>query len=153
MNTIEIKEMSYYRLRLEAFLRDWHPHILSDIDFIKEKADLASTQYEESYLETSNVYESDKIALNVLFEGLHFSAYNLIEQILENEFSKELPTELITPLSKMLIKNRAITELIEKYSPDDNFDERKEYKMLYTELTGLIQIIIEENRLLEEVRV
>lgn len=148
MKTTEMKGLSYYRLRLTSYLKDYHPHRMSDENFINERTDLAAKTYEESYLAGSSTDLSEADALEVLFKGLHFSAYNLLEQILENEFAKEIPSEISSKLCNMLINNLSIGHVFNKYQINDSFDETPEYDLLYTELSGAIQIVIEENKLL-----
>lgn len=146
------KELSYYRLRLETYLKDYHPHRLEEEKFISDRSDASANAYEESFLAGATPTEADEIALQVLFEGLHFSEYFFIEQILDNEFSDEVPAELTSKLSLLLLKNDAMKATITKYKPDDTFDEKPEYDLLYTELTGTIQLVIENNSLLESLK-
>ncbi len=145
------KELSYYRLRLETYLKDYHPHRLSEETFIVERAEAAAKTYEENFLAGANTDEADQQALEVLFQGLHFSEYFFIEQILDNEFSDEVPAELTANLADMILKNDTIKETIARYNPGDSFDEKPEYELLYTELTGAIQIVIENNNLLKNI--
>lgn len=149
MKSTTKKELSYYRLRLESYLKDYHPHRLADERFIADRSDASAKVYEEGFLDGATLGESDKIALQTLFEGLHFSEYFFIEQILDNEFFNEVPAELTSELSLLLLKNDAVKATIAKYNPDDNFDEKPEYDLFYTELTGTIQLVIENNNLLE----
>ena len=146
------KELSYYRLRLETYLKDYHPHRLADERFISERADMSAKIYEESFLAGATPDEAEETALQVLFEGLHFSEYFFIEQILDNEFSDEVPSELTPELSLLLLKNDAVKAAIAKYNPGDTFDEKPEYDRLYTELTGVILLVIENNSLLKSLK-
>lgn len=73
----EKKELSYYRLRLETYLKDYHPHRLGDERFIAERSDASAKVYEESFLAGATPAEADETALQVLFEGLHFSEFFL----------------------------------------------------------------------------
>lgn len=146
------KDLSYYRLRLEVYLKDYHPHRLAEEKFINSRSDAATYTYEENFLAGANPDEADRLALEVLFDGLHFSEYIFIEQILNNEFSDEVPAELTSELSLLLLKNAAVKATIAKYSPDDTFDEKPEYDLLYTELTGTIQHVIENNSLLDRLK-
>ena len=87
------------------------------------------------------------LAEEVLFKGLHFSRYDLLITIMEQEFEKELPNPLPERLVPMLIKNKAIQDVFAKYDLTDDFESREEYEELYTELTGTIVLLIEYNRL------
>ena len=64
----------------------------------------------------------------------------------------EVPAELTQKLSLLLLKNDTVKATIAKYSPDDKFDEKPEYSLLYTELTGVIQLVIENNSVLKSLK-
>ena len=42
------KELSYFRLKLEGYLRDHHPELMADSAFIGARADLALSTYCDS---------------------------------------------------------------------------------------------------------
>jgi len=87
------------------------------------------------------------MASEVLYQGLHFSKYDTLVSILENEFEKELPSPLPERLTPMLLKNKAVQSVFDKYELTDDFGAGPEYEKLYTELTGTIVLIIEVNGL------
>ena len=43
------KEFSYYRLRLETYLKDYHPERLADEAFIRARSDAAAQAYEDAF--------------------------------------------------------------------------------------------------------
>ena len=45
----EKKTLSYYRLRLEVYLKDYHPQLLGDETFIRERSEAAAKTYEEAW--------------------------------------------------------------------------------------------------------
>ena len=67
--------------------------------------------------------------------------------VLENEFEKELPSPLPERLSPILLKNKAVQNVFDKYELTDDFGATPEYEKLYNELTGTIVLIIEVNGL------
>ena len=67
--------------------------------------------------------------------------------ILENEFEAELPSPLPERLAPILLKNKAILSVFGKYNLTDDFTASPQYEDLYTELTGTIVLIIEQNSL------
>ena len=67
--------------------------------------------------------------------------------VLENEFEKELPSPLPESLTPMLLKNKAVQSVFDKYELTDDLGATPEYEKLYTELTGTIVLIIEVNGL------
>ena len=44
----EKKTLSYYRLRLEVYLKNYHPQLLGDETFIRERSEAAAKTYEEA---------------------------------------------------------------------------------------------------------
>ena len=141
------KELSYFRLKLENYLREHHPEKVNDRSFIIVRADEGLTAYCDSISQGFSHPEAEMLAGEVLFEGLHFSRYDLLITIMEQEFEKELPNPLPERLVPMLIKNKAIQDVFAKYDLSDDFESREDYEELYTELTGTIVLLIEYNRL------
>ena len=87
------------------------------------------------------------MASEILYQGLHFSKYDTLVSILEQEFSEELPEPLPRKLAPILLGNKSIQAVFSKYDLRDDFDGSREYEQLYTELTGTIVLLIEENHL------
>ena len=143
MKTTNKKEFSYYRLRLESYLKDYHPERLADEAFIRARSDAAAQAYEDAFRQGYPVLEAGHIATEVLFAGLHFSPYYTLEQIIENEFANVVPPERAADFALRLLQSDSIRETIAKYEPDDDFDGSPEYDQLYTELTGVIVELLE----------
>ena len=143
MKTTDKKEFSYYRLRLETYLKDYHPERLADEAFIRARSDAAAQAYEDAFRQGYPVLEAGYIATEVLFVGLHFSPYYMLEQIIENEFANVVPPERAADFALRLLQSDTIRETIEKYEPGDDFDGSSEYDQLYTELTGVIVELLE----------
>ena len=137
------KEFSYYRLRLETYLKDYHPERLADETFIRARSDAATEAYEDAFRQGYPVLEAGYIATEVLFAGLHFSPYYTLEQIIENEFANVVPPERAADFALRLLQSNSIRETIAKYEPGDDFDGSSEYDQLYTELTGVIVELLE----------
>ena len=137
------KEFSYYRLRLETYLKDYHPERLADEAFIRARSDAAAQAYEDAFRQGYPVLEAGYMATEVLFAGLHFSPYYTLEQIIENEFANVVPPERAADFALRLLQSNSIRETIEKYEPGDDFDGSPEYDQLYTELTGVIVELLE----------
>ena len=137
------KEFSYYRLRLETYLKDYHPERLADEAFIRARSDAAAQAYEDAFRQGYPVLEAGYIATEVLFAGLHFSPYYTLEQIIENKFANVVPPERAADFALRLLQSDTIRETIEKYEPGDDFDGSPEYDQLYTELTGVIVELLE----------
>lgn len=141
------KELSYFRLKLENYLSEHFPEMQSDKPFITARADDALTTYCDAVAQGFSHPEAETMASEVLHRGLHFSKYDMLVSVLENEFEKELPSPLPERLSPILLKNKAVQSVFGKYDLTDDFGTSPEYEKLYTELTGTIVLLIEVNGL------
>ena len=141
------KELSYFRLKLEAYLGEHFPERVNDNAFVTARADEALTAYCDTVAQGFSYPEAESIASNVLFEGLHFSKYDTLVSVLENEFETELPSPLPQKLAPILLRNKAVQRVFANYNLTDDFAASPQYEDLYTELTGTIVLIIEQNNL------
>lgn len=141
------KEFSYFRLKLEAYLGDHFPEMMSDQTFITARADEALTTYCDAVAQGFSHPEAETMASETLLQGLHFSKYDTLVSVLENEFEKELPSPLPERLAPILLANKAIQTVFAKYDLSDGIGASPEYETLYTELTGSIVLLIESNHL------
>ena len=141
------KELSYFRLKLEAYLGEHFPERVNENTFITARADEALTAYCDAVAHGFSHPEAEVMASEVLYQGLHFSKYDTLVSVLENEFEKELPSPLPERLTPMLLKNKAVQSVFDKYELSDDFGASPEYEKLYTELTGTIVLLIEVNGL------
>lgn len=141
------KELSYFRLKLENYLSEHFPELLGDKPFITARADEALTTYCDAVAQSFSHLEAEAMASEVLYRGLHFSKYDTLVSVLENEFEKELPSPLPERLSPILLKNKAVQSVFDKYELTDGFGATPEYEKLYAELTGTIVLLIEVNGL------
>ncbi len=147
MNTTNKKELSYFRLKLESYLSDHFPEMMDDTDFITARADEALTTYCDAVAQGFTHPEAESVASETLFQGLHFSKYDTLVSVLENEFEKELPEPLPERLAPILLANKAIQALFARYDLTDDFAASLKCEELYTELTGTIVLLIESNDL------
>ena len=141
------KELSYFRLKLEAYLGEHFPERVNENTFVTARADEALAAYCDAIAQGFSYPEAEVMASEVLYQGLHFSKYDTLVSVLENEFEKELPSPLPERLTPMLLKNKAVQSVFDKYELTDDFGATPEYEKLYTELTGTIVLLIEVNGL------
>lgn len=137
------QELSYYRLLLLSFLRESHPQLVDDTDFIAARADSAAESYSEAVRTGSTHDAAAEIANQVLFAGLHFSRYDVIVTVLWNEFSDEVAQGSAKPLALQLLP--VCEEVFAKYPLSDDFRFEPAFDNLYTEITGTILIWLDEN--------
>jgi hypothetical protein len=139
------KDLSYFSLRLQELLSTSFPEQAGDITFIEQRSGLAAQTYEDLFGAGYSTAQCDKISYYVLFQGLQFSKFDTIFQVVCNEFDTIMADEEFRPFAfKML----PICEpVFKKYPLTESFSDSPEYELLYTELTGTIAIWIEENEL------
>ena len=136
------QELSYYRLLLLSFLKESHPELVDNSDFIAARADSAAEAYSEAIHTGSTHDAATEIADQVLFAGLHFSKYNVIVTVLWNEFSDEVPQGNAQSLALQLLP--VCEEVFAKYPLSDDFLYEPAFDNLYTEITGTILIWLDE---------
>ena len=83
-------ELSYYGLYLLDYLRKYHPDKASDTGFIAGREEAATATFEKERLAGGTVEDAHEEAMRVLLEGLHFSPYALLTEVVEREFADEV---------------------------------------------------------------
>lgn len=142
---IQQKDLSYFRLRLQELLITSFPEKAYDVKFIDQRSSWASNAYEGAFRAGNPVSQCDHIADYVLFEGLHFSKFDTLFQVVCNEFDTRMADEELRPFA---LKMLPICEpVFTNYKLTDNFAYSTDFNLLYTELIGTIAIWIEENGL------
>ena len=114
-------ELSYFRLKLRSYMSEHLPEKLQDTEFITTRADMALTAYCNAVAQGFNHLEAERIASEVLFSGLHFSKYDTLVSVLEDEFERELPAPLPEKLVPILLSNKAIQATFDKFGLKDTF--------------------------------
>ena len=64
------KELSYFRLKLETYLSEHFPEMLSDKPFITARADESLTAYCDAVAQGFSHPEAEVMASEVLYQGL-----------------------------------------------------------------------------------
>ena len=135
-------ELSYYGLYLLNHLRESHFPQATDARFIQERADHAAEVYEQARRNDLFADAAQELAMSALLRGLHLSKYNILHDVVDNEFSLEIPVEdqeaFVANLLPLVDNVYSIYDLT-----DDNFAQSPDYAQLYTELTGAVALFIE----------
>ena len=138
----EQTELSYYGLYILNHLRENHFPQATDADFIRERADHAAEVYEQARRNDLFADAAQELAMSALLRGLHLSKYNILHDVVDNEFSLEIPVEdqeaFVANILPLVDKVYSIYDLT-----DDNFTQTPDYTQLYTELTGAVALFIE----------
>lgn len=139
------KDLSYFRLRLQELLNTSFPEKAWDTQFIDQRSIWGATVYEGAFLSGNTIEQCNEIADYILFEGLHFSKFDTVFQLVCNEFDTRMADEELRPFT---LKMLSVCEpVFASYELADDFAYSTAFDILYTELTGTIAIWIEENGL------
>ena len=136
-------DFSYYGLYLLEYLRTNRFEQATDETFIRERADRAAGTYERARLEGYPADGAQELAMNILLEGLRYSKYAILREVVENEFSDDVPEAKRESFTRKLLP--LVGNVFSIYDlSDDNFALSPDYDLLYTELTGAVVLYIEE---------
>lgn len=136
------KDLSYFRLRLQELLNTSFPEKALDEKFIDQRSSWAANAYEGAFRTGNTIEQCSEIANYILFEGLHFSKFDTIFQVVCNEFDTVMVDEELRPFSlRMLL---VCEPVFAEFELTDDFAYGNGFDQLYTELTGTIAIWIEE---------
>lgn len=135
-------ELSYYGLSLLSYLRDTHPAKAGDKAFITKRADRAAEVYSEAIQSGLTHIEAEELANAELYRDLHFSPYNTLVNILWDEFPVEIPEDDARKVALQVLP--LCGNVLAQYTLTDDFADTPAYDLLYTELVGTIQILLED---------
>ena len=136
-------DFSYYGLYLLDYLRTNRFEQATDEAFIRERADRAAGTYERARLEGYPADGAQELAMRTLLEGLHYSKYAILREVVENEFADDVPEAEHESFTRKLLP--LVGNVFSIYDlSDDNFALSPDYDLLYTELTGAVVLYIEE---------
>ncbi|HUH36079.1 MAG TPA: DUF1896 domain-containing protein [Moheibacter sp.] len=139
------KDLSYFRLRLQELLNISFPEKAHDEKFINQRSSWAANAYEGAFRSGNSIEQCTEIADYILFEGLYFSKFDTVFQVVCNEFDTLMADEELRPFA---LKMFTVCEpVFSKYELTDDFAYTYEFDALYTEVTGTIAIWIAENGL------
>lgn len=136
-------ELSYYGLYLLSYLKENHPDKAHDAAFVESRADRASEMFEQARREGYPPEGAQEIAMAALLEGLRFSKYDTIIEVLWNEFAEEVAQSDAPAVALRLLPY--MEGIFMQYPLSDDFAYSPEYEQLYTELTGAVSISLEED--------
>lgn len=135
-------ELSYYGLYLLDYLRKYHPDKASDTGFIAGREEAATATFEKERLAGGTVEDAHEEAMRVLLEGLHFSPYALLTEVVEREFADEVAEQEREPFCHRFYPY--LNNLFAGYdTSDDTFALSPAHDLLYTELVGTVMLYLE----------
>lgn len=136
-------DFSYYGLYLLDYLRKNKFEQATDEALIRERADRAAEVYERARLDGTSAAGAQELAMSTLMEGLRYSKYAILCEVVENEFADDVPEAERESFTRKLLP--LVGNVFSIYDlSDDNFALSPDYDLLYTELTGAVVLYIEE---------
>ncbi|RUT70251.1 DUF1896 domain-containing protein [Flavobacterium cupreum] len=139
------KDLSYFRLRLQELLNNSFPEKANDQKFIEQRSSWAANAYQGAFSSGNIIEQCTEIANYILFEGLYFSKFDTVFEVVCNEFDTIMADEELLPFA---LKMFPVCEpVFSRYKLTDDFAYGYEFDLLYTEVTGTIAIWIQENEL------
>lgn len=139
------KDLSYFTLRLKEIVYASFPEKAHDQKFIKERSTWAAEAYECAFRSGNSPQQCDYIAEYILFEGLHFSKFDTVFQVVCHEFDTLMADEELRPFALRMFP--VCEPVFTRYQLTDDFAYGPEFDLLYTELTGTVALWIAENGL------
>lgn len=136
-----MKHTRYYN-ELEEYLKKYHPEMADDDEFISIRSELAQETFIECSREGFNLDECQHEVNEVLYSGLHFSLYQLVEDIIEEMNLSFTDKEKFIMQMFFLVK-----PIAGRYKLGDNFERTSEYDKLYTEISQEINQYIKDYEL------
>ena len=134
-------ELSYYGLYLLDYLRKYHPDKVIDTEFITGRRK-PPPKPSRRQVEGSSTEAAQEEAMRILLEGLHFSPYALLLEVVENEFADEVAASDREAFCRKLFPY--LKNLLGGYdTSDDTFALSPDHDLLYTELTGTVMLYLE----------
>ena len=109
-------KLSYYGLYLLSYLREHHPDKADNATFVEERADRAAEAFEQARREGYLPEGAQELAMSALLEGLRFSKYDTIIEVLWNEFPDEIAV-MTKPLSQAADQPEDVIIYFEKGIP------------------------------------
>ncbi len=138
----EATGLSYYGLYLLNYLQENRFEEVTDTAFIRERSDRAAEVYERARLEGYPAEGAQELAIKGLMEGLRYSKYAILREVVENEFADDVPETEREAFTRKLLP--LVGNVFSIYDlSDDNFALSPDFALLYTELTGAVALYIE----------
>jgi hypothetical protein len=142
--------MDYYALSLLKYLKDYHPDLALDYDFIKHRAEIASRHaadyVKEHGTDALTQREADNEAYAIMTADLEFSQHNIIQHIVDDYYYDKANTRPYEEVRAIAIELRPrLKSVFAKYPTDDpEFPASCEYDQMTTKLTKKIEQLLQK---------
>ena len=146
-NPTREEELSFYYLYLKNYLESYKFAGVTET-FMRTRAEHAEETYENARRNGAEVDEAHELSMAALLDGFRYSDYEIIMDVLVEEFYDEVSEDLRPFMATYLQSLGRIEDVFESYEVQSNtFVCSGKYDELRCELTGTISIILTENGL------
>lgn len=146
-NPTREEELSFYYLYLKNYLESYKFAGVTET-FMRTRAEHAEETYENARRNGAEVDEAHELSMAALLDGFRYSDYEIIMDVLVEEFYDEVSEDLRPFMATYLQSLGMIEDVFESYEVQSNtFVSSGKYDELRCELTGTISIILTENGL------
>lgn len=142
METIPLNH-NVFTARLIEFMMSNHPDRMEDTPFILERAATAARTFESASMSGMTVDESMAEAEHTLFEGLHFSPYLMVQDVLLLHFGYTEDDDELDEFTLQMLE--IVRPLISTHSPDDYFQSSDRYPVLFDQIKDSINQYLVRN--------
>jgi hypothetical protein len=141
-------EQDYFTIYLQSYLQSDFPDLLARLtteeieNLISERVNQAATTFEQERLAGKDVLQAQEVALAQLTNGLSFSVYSFLDNLLETEFLPDY--QRLTALDKrqtfLIAICPLLQNLVQKHEESDTDEnQRLCYHLIISQLENLIQ--------------
>ena len=138
-----MKRNAFYK-ELKNYVKNYHPKYMLDEDFLQSRSEMAEQTFISCSAEGMDIEQSKEEANVVLYAGLEFSTFSLVEDIIEEQFSNLNFSDRDKFAMQMYLM---LQPVFDGYNIDDNFERSSEYDNLYNEVVGFIGEYVTKNEL------
>lgn len=140
---VESRELDDYRVYLQGHLRDHYFPQQNNKKFIEQRVEDAYDCFVTLRLEGKPVPYAEEMAMRTLLKGLYVSRYDIIYNVVEENFWHRLPEPYWPDFSVHLLGLNQIQEILNRYEVNGDFLNRETHQPMLTELVGTINEILD----------
>lgn len=129
--------------RLAEFILTHHPNRMKDTEFIVERAATAARTFEKSSMDGMTVDEAMAEADRTLFQGLLFSPYHMVRDVLLVHFGYTEEDDELDEFTLQMLDT--VHPVIAAHHPDDDFQGSNDYPVLFDEIKESINQYLVRN--------
>lgn len=137
------KDASYYKERLQHLLNNSFPELVPDTTLLDQRSQCAKTVYDGAMKSGNSIEQCEYYADHILFEKFHFSKFETVSNIINNNFGNLMKHNELEPFSLKMLKLYA--PLFDKYELSDDFAYTYDFDKLCMEITASILSWINEH--------